>query len=73
MMKALPILALAALAACSGPEVRLSTPEVASDVSVRTSFPSLEMRLVSLLTGPDGQVLMRPGYRRVFVFFRDDA
>jgi lipoprotein-anchoring transpeptidase ErfK/SrfK len=27
----------------------------------------------SLLTGPDGQVLMRPGYRMVFVFFRDDA
>ncbi|NVO23647.1 PqiC family protein [Donghicola mangrovi] len=50
MMKALPILALAALAACSGPETRLSTPEVTSDVSVRTSFPSLEMRLVSLPT-----------------------
>lgn len=55
MMKALPILALAALAACSGPEVRLSTPEVASDVSVRTSFPSLEMRLVSLPTYASAQ------------------
>ncbi|MCT4577277.1 ABC-type transport auxiliary lipoprotein family protein [Donghicola sp.] len=50
MIKALPILALAAVAACTAPEVRLATPQIDSDVSVRTSFPSLEMRLVSLPT-----------------------
>ncbi|MEY8882673.1 membrane integrity-associated transporter subunit PqiC [Donghicola sp. XS_ASV15] len=50
MTNALPILALVALAACTAPEVRLATPQIDSDVSVRTSFPSLEMRLVSLPT-----------------------
>ncbi|WP_370229982.1 PqiC family protein [Salipiger bermudensis] len=50
MTKALPILALAALAACTAPEVRLATPQIDSDVSVRTSFPSIEMRMVSLPT-----------------------
>lgn len=39
-----------------------------ADMSARTGY----VRDGTLLTGADGAVLTRPGYRMVFVFFRDD-
>lgn len=44
------LLALGALAACTGLEPRVSVPDAPTEVRARTSFPSIEMREVSLPT-----------------------
>lgn len=48
---------------------RFFTSDPQADMSARSGY----VRDGSLLTAADGSVLMRPGYRMLFVFFRDDV